>query len=543
MIKLSKAIVISMLVLLVFAGCTANSENNNAVETKDPVNQQGKTEGEVKTEEPKPPAKITIAVGTATDKYVEQSSNINDDKWVKALEQRTNTDLDFTVLAHANLRELLSLMFVSGDIPDVVQTQQGMYPADPSMGGSVEAGVFRPLDALLKEYGPNLLEKIPQEAWDEVTYNNEIYAVPMWLSTPSRRGMFIRMDILEKSGLPVPVTTDDFMNMLRKFKGMGIQEPYGTRANFVYSDAIMAAYDVMPYNNMYEKQGDKVGPKFLDVENTIAALETWKTMLDEGLIAEDFSSQSGVMRAQKIDAGTTVLWEANVNSLLSNQKRLEGIIPEARLGVIPFPKGPDGSGGAMLYGSTLRLNYINAKVDEEKAVDIIKFLDWQVTEEGQNFFTFGIEGENYKVENDKIIYTTPVNDEQILEENYRVNWLPLVYDGAFNRVLLENSPGGDELLNVFDTITSKEGREGIVFSPPLKTYEKYPDLAEGFGIPSKLILDHMLKMIYGKEPISDWPKVIEEWKSKGGNEIIEEATARFNNKDGIIKVGKDANVN
>ena len=41
-------------------------------------------------------------------------------------------------------------------------------------------------------------------------------------------------------------------------------------------------------------------------------------------------------------------------------------------------------------------------------------------------------------------------------------------------------------------------------------------------------------MIYGKEPISDFPKVIEEYKQKGGDEIVKEATERYNNKDGII---------
>jgi len=44
----------------------------------------------------------------------------------------------------------------------------------------------------------------------------------------------------------------------------------------------------------------------------------------------------------------------------------------------------------------------------------------------------------------------------------------------------------------------------------------------------------MVKMIYGKEPISDFPKVIEEYKQKGGEEILKEATKRYKNNEGIL---------
>ncbi|WP_281364344.1 hypothetical protein [Paenibacillus planticolens] len=42
-----------------------------------------------------------------------------------------------------------------------------------------------------------------------------------------------------------------------------------------------------------------------------------------------------------------------------------------------------------------------------------------------------------------------------------------------------------------------------------------------------------MKMITGSEPISNWPQVIEEWKSIGDNDVIKEATERYNKKDGV----------
>ncbi|WP_256224211.1 hypothetical protein [Paenibacillus sp. 1_12] len=39
-----------------------------------------------------------------------------------------------------------------------------------------------------------------------------------------------------------------------------------------------------------------------------------------------------------------------------------------------------------------------------------------------------------------------------------------------------------------------------------------------------------MKMITGSELISNWPQVIEEWKYKGGIDVIKEATERYKKK-------------
>jgi len=99
---------------------------------------------------------------------------------------------------------------------------------------------------------------------------------------------------------------------------------------------------------------------------------------------------------------------------------------------------------------------------------------------------------------------------------------------------------GKATLAAFDNVLSQEGLPGIGFYPELSTFSKYPDLAAPQpDVGPKLIVDHMVKMIYGKEPISDWPKVIEEYKAKGGNEIIKEATERWNSKTGAILIDRD----
>jgi putative aldouronate transport system substrate-binding protein len=108
-----------------------------------------------------------------------------------------------------------------------------------------------------------------------------------------------------------------------------------------------------------------------------------------------------------------------------------------------------------------------------------------------------------------------------------------VKDDAYRKEILNATAPGKDLLKVFETIMPNEGRGGIEFDPRLEAMQKNPDASPLSDTPPPVLLQHMVKMVYGKSPISDWPKAIEEWKSKGGNEILKEATERFKKKEGI----------
>ncbi|MFX3636244.1 MAG: extracellular solute-binding protein [Candidatus Pristimantibacillus sp.] len=534
-----KKSLISLLCIMLLAGLLAACQNSNkkAENTAAPGANGSTTASDTPSAEP---TKFSIARGTLALKAVESVEDINKDKWVIELEKRTNTDMDIQLLPHKDFKQKISLMFAGGSIPDVLVAYQSMTPASKDMKGAVEAGIFMPLDDILKSHGQNLLNSIPKEAWDEVTYNGKIYSIPQYLSVQSRRSTFVRSDLLEKAGIQAPATIDDVLPMLREFKKQGIEQPFGFRENFKYADFILGAYDVMPYSTMYEKQGDQIVPKFFDSENMMKALEMYKTMYDEGLMAKDFATITGAMWTKSRDAGNIGIYNANANQLGIYQSELINSVPDGKLTMIPSPVGPDGKGGTMLYNMTLEQAYLNSDLDKSKAEAIVAYFDYMVSDEAKTFFTFGNEGETYTTDNGKITYQVPADEEARYSEQRR-NWLWIAQDGAFNKDRLPLETKGEEMLNGFVSILPNEGRGGVSFDPELDSYTKYPDLAPKFDEPSKFIVDHMIAMIYGKEKISEWPKVIETWKERGGNEIIKEATERFNSKSGVV-IGPDANV-
>lgn len=523
---MKKVLSLSMAVILtaaVLPACSSNKSSDSGSSS------QPSASANVKKE----PTKFSMVLPTTVSTgYHTRIPDINKDKWVLKLEELTNTDVDLKVLEDSKF----GLMFAGNDIPDVVGSIGG--PGSKSMSGSVENGVFMPLDDLLQKYAPNLMKQVPKAAWDTVSYQGKIYAVPEFLSNPSRRGTYMRTDLLEKTGLPAPKTVDEFLNVLRAFKKLGVEQPYQMRENFKYADVILGAFDVLPYKDQFELVNGQIVPKFFDVENMEKALTVYKTMYDEGLISKEFATISSTDFGKSIESGKAGSWSQNGSGLPGYRTKIQQAVPGSKVDIIPSPKGPEGKGGYFYYSPVIRSFFVNKNVKPEKAGDIIKMFDWMVTPEAETFFSVGIEGDTYtKDSSGAINYKFPKTAEETDEEGFRSGTLWAVHDSTYNKMRLQLDDNGKTTLKAFNDVLSKEGLSGIGFYPELSTFSKFPDLAAPQpDVGPKVVVDHMIKMIYGKEPISDWPKVIEEYKSKGGNEIIKEATDRWNKKDGAVLI-------
>ncbi|OBZ12600.1 extracellular solute-binding protein [Bacillus sp. FJAT-26390] len=511
------------------AGCSGNKP----AEQK-PVNEQTDNGGKQQADEGKKnPTKFSYLLPTTVSSgYHTRVPDLNKDKWVLKLEELTNVDLDIKVMEDAKY----GVMFASNDIPDVVGSIGG--PGSKSMSGSVESGIFMPLDDLLKEHAPDLMKLIPKAAWDTVSYDGKIYGIPEFLKSPSRRATYIRTDLLEKTGLKAPTTIEEFLDVLRAFKKIGVETPYQMRENFKYADIVLGAFDVLPYKDQFELVDGQVVPKFFDSENMQKALQTYKTMYEEGLIPKEFATISSTDFTKSLDAGKPGMWSQNASGLPGYRTTVGRAVPEAKIDIIPSPKGPEGKNGYFLYSPVVRTFYINKNVDEARAIEIVKFFNWMVSPQAEEFFTFGIEGDTYTKDASGLInYKFPDTKELQEEESWRSGTMWAVHDSTYNKLRLELNDDGKATLAAFDNVLSQEGLPGIGFYPELITFSKFPDLAAPQpDVGPKLIIDHMVKMIYGKEPISDWPKVIEEYKAKGGDEIIKDATERWNNKVGAVQI-------
>jgi len=514
-----KVVLIFTCLLLAFgllAGCTSQNQQGGTPSENGNDGQSGQSEQSA-------PIDLKVALGTEGLQYIEGSPNINEDPYVKKLRELSNFNVTLELIPHREFDQKLSLLFAGGDLPDLLQTH-GINKVE--VAPAVDTGAIIPLNELIEQHGPNLKKNIPQEAWEfaSVSKDGKIYGIPTMNPLPNGNVMFVRKDWLDKLGLSVPKTVDEYIEMLRAFKekdpnGNGQQDeyPYSGREKLAFTEAFFGAYDVIPGDWKFEN--GQLVPNFVRPAMK-EALSLYRQLYGEKLLDNEVFVQKPKDWDAKIKgAGTVGLWTHAARMADKWSAEVRTGTPTAVIDVIPSPVGPDGKGGHSI-GSIVGGNVWVIPKSNKNPENAIKFLDWFYSDEAQKFLTYGLEGEDYTEENGKINYKYPKTQDEIYKEEMHLTWLRLVGPShLLNEEFMKNRPSGELVLKAME-VAKAEGRQNDGLGMPiLPTLQARPELGR-----DGLWLEFAAKVITGKESVDQFDSFVEDWKKRGGDQLIKEAT-------------------
>ncbi|MBQ4109449.1 MAG: extracellular solute-binding protein [Clostridia bacterium] len=136
----------------------------------------------------------------------------------KEMEAKTNIAFTFTVMDDSTYAEKKNLAFASGDLPDVFFKSQLNNNEVARYG---EQGYLLPLEELIDKYAPNL-KKLMEENADIkeaiTTPDGHIYALPSIDPSRAHSTIVLNKKWLEKLGMSMPTSTDEFYDVLYAFK-------------------------------------------------------------------------------------------------------------------------------------------------------------------------------------------------------------------------------------------------------------------------------------------------------------------------------------
>ena len=95
-----------------------------------------------------------------------------DKSYIKKILEQANVDLDATIVHSDNLGQTLNLAIASGEPYDIMKANAFAHYE------YIDSGMILVLNDLIDQYGPNLKAHISQDAWDKVTVDGNIYAIP-----------------------------------------------------------------------------------------------------------------------------------------------------------------------------------------------------------------------------------------------------------------------------------------------------------------------------------------------------------------------------
>ncbi|OMF07787.1 ABC transporter substrate-binding protein [Paenibacillus sp. FSL H7-0942] len=395
-------------VVLASAGCGNAGENS-----------------ESNTSDPNSPITFTFFGADASPNWNKMQDAVG-----KKITEETGVSIDAEFdISSGGGNDRISLMAASGDYPDLI------FPKG-NLTRLVDAGAMIDLTDLIEEHAPNL-KKIYGEHFNRLKYSNDdpsIYWIPTngaidQVSFDATNGTAIQHRVVKELGYPEIKTLNDFENVLREYyeKHPTTDEGQPTIPLTLSADGWRRMITVTDPAVM-STGGPGDGEYFINPDTYEAVLHykrpeekeyfRWlNKMYNEGLLDKDSFVQKDDQYKSKIASGRVLSlldpsWGFSdaENALKSAGK------DDMTYGFYPvtlddsFQRKDFQNIGFDGYG-------IGITVDCEDPVRAIKFLDWMSSEEGQVLRNWGVEGEQYNVEDGVRTIPADVQERKNKENN------------------------------------------------------------------------------------------------------------------------------
>lgn len=222
--KTSFALAIGLSAALALTGCSSNESNNN----------KSDAEAVVFNETGLPIVEKEVTLNFVSPKQA-LAPDYSEMLIFDRLQEATNVKINWSNIPVDGYQEKKNLLLASGDLPDAFYAS-GFSDQDLIQNG--QNGTIIPLEDLIDQYAPNLkklFEERPELKQVITAPDGHIYSLPRaeemdLISMPNI--MFINQTWLDKLGLEMPTTLEEYHDVLKAFKekdpnGNGKQDEIG----------------------------------------------------------------------------------------------------------------------------------------------------------------------------------------------------------------------------------------------------------------------------------------------------------------------------
>lgn len=310
------------------------------------------------------------------------------DQWVEEFKKKTGIDLELNIIDNNEYYTKLELAYASDTVPSTFDLN------GETLGSYAAQGAIADLTDLVMESG--LYDRIDKGLWDALTLNGRIYGVPR--ETPSACVTYVRKDWLDRLGMSIPTTYDEFITMLTRFRDE-IPEctvPYT-------APGLKSAQSIPEFYQGAIADYTKINGKWVDgmmQDNMLAALKNMqKAYADKLIDPEVVTNTTSACRDEWYSGGVGVFdyWGGNWGQTLTI--RLQQNVPEAKVVAIPPIKG-----SVYLYTAP-STQVISSKLSPDQVASVFKYFIEYAHDggEGQVLFQSGVKGLHWEQQGDKLV--------------------------------------------------------------------------------------------------------------------------------------------
>jgi putative aldouronate transport system substrate-binding protein len=461
----------------------------------------------------------------------------------KEIQKRMNVKLN--VQDSADLSQF-NIMLASGTYPDIMYVP-GSYPG--GVAKLLEDGVAIPLNDLIDQHAPNykkILDEHPDVKKQVMLDDGTIAKFPQ-VNLDLRRnawsGTMIRQDWLDKAGLTLPTTIDEWYTALKAFKSMDMngngkndEIPLGDQNGAGSITSFSTAYGLLVTFQINPKTGKVAfGPYEPAYKDYMATMQKWYA---EGLIDSEFAATDKKGFEAKFSNNVVGAYGGTITGINTYKNQLKATVPEFKLAGVSPAVGPAGKS----YSSNAQLaQYIplEGAVISSHAKDkvaAIKLLDYMIGPEGSDLQNWDIEGKSYSVVDGKKKFTDEVwkNPDgyeprvAISRYSYPTSGMVKVMSfdawAAFELQYKEAEEANERWVNADKT---------LLLPPLLFTGAESQEISKIMSEADTYVKEMMIKYVMGNESLNNFDKYRETLKKlniERAIEIYQAAYERYQKK-------------
>lgn len=402
----------------ILSGCGNQEDKNSSVqssETKTESSSQQQTESIAASEEVSEGVTYPMNTDVSLSFYILSDMptssaylSFDDYPFYSGLEKNTGIDIEWQTPAEgAESSVAFNLLLQDEELPSIIFGGIDMTRRTELYND----GLIYDLTDYLAEYAPDFWEYInlpENEANKRVITNSEgkILAFPFIRESDfniTYLGPVIRKDWLDELGLDMPVTLDDWENVLVAFK-----EKYGayltTRLGRFQAgiSSGTGAYAALGFGCYVDGGEVKCANTQAEWKEMLTYLHRW---YEKGLLDPDFTTlDDATIRSKALngECGIVVTATSQLTNFISDAKAEE---TGAEWVGLSHPRTAEGAPTSYIQtdSQTVRPDkgaVITTSCSEEELITAIKFLNYGFSEEGMLYWNFGEEGVSYEVAED-----------------------------------------------------------------------------------------------------------------------------------------------
>lgn len=485
-----------MLVAVLLAGCGSSGGNSGGNSKSDNNTKDSTDEGKQSPAPSGEKTKIKVYVPSNVEEFP-AGTDLNKNEIVDYIAEQTGFDIEWEMQPKENVDQKINIMMASGETPDLIITGgKDIY------SNLAQQGLLASLDDALNEFGPRIMETVPEETWKAVTYNNSIQAIAVPQNQSATRGLLVRRDILDELGIALPKTLDEYTAALRTIKDKKPELiPYvggaadGNGNAFGYIESFAGAFGL---GSRYAVEGDKV----VHSNTQPYAKEFLSYMRDlyaEGILDREYPVNKNPNIQEKLVSGQAVMTTIGWADAKGVTEAFLEKNPNAKMELIHPPVGANGQFGYQ-KNTPVRV-YMLIPKSSKKVNEVVQFINNYMNEDVLNVVSYGWEGTHYNMENDLVVATDAAEDIR-----YRIYYQLWDTEKNFlNRVELKGFGPYYFPISEFSTFT-----EITDFAPPIaEVVEHSQSLID-------LTNEYFIKIISGALPLDAFDEYVNKWNTSGG---------------------------